>query len=431
MVKKSKYLLIFCLIILLMIIRGDIINFPRKELSSALAENNIQAFQDNLIANNNNSSFQQILNSNRSFAFNLFKQTFKRKAQNNLLISPTSISLALSLLYNGASDATKAEMTNTLELQGLNLTDVNKSYQKLINILQTQEDVNLLIANSLWLKDNFAIQPSFLENNQQYYQAKITELDFELPEAKNLINNWVKESTQGKIDSIIDDIKPEDVLFIINAIYFQGKWQTQFNPDLTKTQSFHSANGQTSDYPLMTQQGKFAYYETDDFQIVSLPYGQSGDISMYILLPQEEISLETFVSQINSQTWQEWQKRLEDKQGLIALPKFSLEDEIDLNNILQDLGMKKAFTNQADFRDLTENKVKVSQVKHKTFLELNEQGTEASASTSIGISLTSLSINQPFQMIINRPFLYLIQDNQTNTILFIGTVQNLNPEMAQ
>lgn len=428
MIKRVKHLLILIITTTLILISSILVRiyFQTGKLPMAMAEENItHNFNNNLIAKNHDYFDQQILNSNRQFAFNLFQQTLKTNNQDNLLISPTSVSLALSLLYNGASGETQQQMSKALALQELDLTEVNKAYQNLLTILQAQTDINLSIANSIWLREGFAIKPSFLENNQQYYQTQVTELDFGQPEAKNIINNWVKESTQGKIDNMIDSIKREDVLFLINAIYFQGKWQSQFNSDLTKTQPFNSANGETINYPLMTQSGNFAYYQTDDFQLINLPYGESGGISMYVLLPQEKISLDTVLTQVNSQTWQEWQNKLEKTQGLIALPKFSLEYDIELNNILTDLGMKNAFTDQADFSNLTESKVKVSQVKHKTFIDVNEEGTEASAATSIGVSITSLPINQPFQMIVNRPFLYIIQDNQTDTILFMGTVNNL------
>jgi serpin B len=366
-----------------------------------------------------------LLNANTKFAFKLFSQTLQEDNEQNVFISPTSVAIALTLLYNGAAGETQQQMAEVLGLQGLQLAEINDAYQQLQEILENQSEVELSIANSLWLKKGFPLESKFLENNQKYYQAEVTELDFNNPNAKTTINNWVSKETKGKIEKIIDSISPENVLFLINAIYFKGTWTTEFEPKLTKEQPFFLDNGETINHPLMSQQGEKMYYENDEFQAVSLPYGKDKRLSMYIFLPKENSNINSFLENLSSESWQVWQENFKQQEGFLSLPKFKLEYEISLNKTLQAIGMTEIFSKKANFKNMTPEKVAVDEVKHKTFVEVNEEGTEAAAVTSIGIRVTSMPINQPFRMIVNRPFFYAIQDNKTGTILFMG--QMLDP----
>jgi serpin B len=366
-----------------------------------------------------------LLNANTKFAFKLFSQTLQEDNEQNVFISPTSVAIALTLLYNGAAGETQQQMAEVLGLQGLQLAEINDAYQQLQEILENQSEVELSIANSLWLKKGFPLESKFLENNQKYYQAEVTELDFNNPNAKTTINNWVSKETKGKIEKIIDSISPENVLFLINAIYFKGTWTTEFEPKLTKEQPFFLDNGETINHPLMSQQGEKMYYENDEFQAVSLPYGKDKRLSMYIFLPKENSNINSFLENLSSENWQVWQENFKQQEGFLSLPKFKLEYEISLNKTLQAIGMTEIFSKKANFKNMTPEKVAVDEVKHKTFVEVNEEGTEAAAVTSIGIRVTSMPINQPFRMIVNRPFFYAIQDNKTGTILFMG--QMLDP----
>lgn len=367
----------------------------------------------------------QLLNSNQKFAFKLFNQL---NSEQNLLISPTSIAIALTLLYNGADGVTKQEMAQTLAIQGITLDEVNQGYRDLQQLLTNNDDIALSIANSLWIRKDFPLKQTFIDNNKKYFQAEVSTLDFNNFETKKIINSWVNNATKGKISEIIDSVKPDDVLFLINAIYFNSNWQKEFDRTLTTKQPFYVEKNKTIDYPLMSQRGKFSYYENKDFQLINLPYGKSGAMSMYILLPQKEVKLTTITTGLNEEIWQQWLSNLTKKEGLIALPKFTLEYKAELNDTLINLGMKTAFNN-ADFSNLTEESIVISEVKHKTFINVDEKGTEAAAVTSIGMNRSSMPINSPFQMIVNRPFLYVIQDNNTGTILFMGTINQLDNSM--
>jgi serpin B len=360
------------------------------------------------------------------FSFKLFSQLQQDPTQ-NLSISPSSVAIALSMLYNGATGDTQQAMAAALELQGMSLDDLNQANADLEKALENADPkVTLTIANSLWGRDGFDFKPDFLQRNQTYYGAKITNLDFNSPDAPAQINGWVNQNTAGKIPQIIDQIDPAEVLFLINAIYFKGDWTAPFNPEQTRERPFQLSDGSTKQQPMMEQQGNYVYLETDQFQAVSLPYGNRR-WSMYIFLPRPESSLSAFQQSLTAENWQTWISQFSRRQGSIQLPKFKIEYETSLNEALQALGMEVAFTaGQAEFANLADQELVISEVKHKTFIEVNETGTEAAAATSIGIALTSLDPNPPFQMQVDRPFFYAIRDHQTGSLLFMGSV--VNPE---
>lgn len=422
MINKKKFIWLLTAIFALITL-----NFTFK----TMAESSINKKIEISSINNNQNIKTNFIQSNNKFGFKLFNSLTSHNSGDNLFISPTSVAIALTLLYNGADGITQEEMAKTLQIQDINLEEVNQSYRNLQQLLTSQKEIELSIANSLWIRQDFPIKQTFIDTNKKYFQAEVTELDFNKPEAKNIINNWVNNATREKIPEIIDSIQPDDVLFLINAIYFQGNWQKEFDSKLTKNQPFFSANGKTIDYPLMSQTGEFNYYENQDFQLINLPYGESGKMSMYILLPQKEVNLTTIINKLNDEHWQEWRSQLIRKKGLISIPKFTLKYETKLNETLENLGMKTAFNNKADFSQLTEEKVAVSEVKHKTFIKVDEKGTEAAAVTSIGIRATSMPVDSPFQMIVNRPFFYVIQDNETGLILFIGNIKKLDNSMIK
>lgn len=361
---------------------------------------------------------QRLLNANNEFAFKLFTQTVQEDENKNVFISPFSVSMALSLLYNGADGETQRQMAEVLELQDLKLIDVNQSYQRLQTFLENKSEVELSIANSIWLRKGFPIESEFLNNNQEYYQAEVTELDFDNFNARTIINNWVKLQTKGKIEEIIDSVEAQSVLFLINAIYFKGTWTNEFDPNLTQAQPFYLNNGEQINHLFMSQKEEKMYYENDDFQAVNLPYGKDKSLSMYIFLPKEKSNLNIFLEKLNRDNWQKWLKEFRQIELLLAIPKFKLDYEIELNKTLQYLGMTDIFNAKANFKNMTPARVIVDKVKHKTFVEVNEEGTEAAAVTSIGIRATSIS--KTVNMIVNRPFFYAIQDQKTGTILFMG-----------
>ena len=372
-----------------------------------------------------NKTEEQLAFANNQFGFELFNQVFNPTRRQNVFISPTSIAIALAMTYNGSNSETQKAMASTLHLTELSLQDINESYHKLQqNWQKADSPVQLSLANSLWVKEGVPFKHKFLKNNREYYSAQITNLNFTNPGAKNIINSWVKEETQGKIERIVNTIDPENILLLINAIYFKGNWANQFDKNLTKVQSFHLSDNFSKPHPLMSQTGKYRYYENEGFQAVSLPY-EGNRLSMYIFLPREESNLATFSQQLTFQNWQQWMKQFRPTEGTVKIPRFQLEYDVILNRALATLGMGIAFeSDRADFSEMTSHSVFIDRLKHKTFVEVNEEGTEAAGVTSVGIGATSINLTQPFAMIVNRPFFCAIRDDRTNAILFMGSIIN-------
>jgi len=364
------------------------------------------------------SAVDEVVSANTRFGFKLFSQLLSQDSS-NVFISPTSIAIALTMLYNGASGETQQAMAQTLELQGISLQDINSANSTLLSALTNPDpDVQVAIANSLWAKQEYPFRKDFLQK-QSLYKAQVTTLDFQSPDATNTINAWVNQNTNGRIEQIVDQINPEDVLFLINAIYFKGRWADEFDPNQTTNEPFFTRGGSTQ-HPMMSQTGRYRYYENEQFQAVSLPYGK-GRLSLYVFLPSENSDLTSFSQQLTSANWEKWLTQFSQREGSIRLPRFQMEYDLTLNDTLKALGMEVAFEDSADFSAMGDN-LALSEVKHKTFVEVNEEGTEAAAVTSGRVMAVSAPIDPPFQMVVNRPFFCAIRDNQTGTILFMGSI---------
>lgn len=366
----------------------------------------------------------EIVAANTRFAFKLYREIAEHDSGNNVFISPASIALALAMTYNGAAGETRRAMASVLELEGLSLEDVNRANAELVDTLAGLDPkVRLAIANSLWARQGVTFDSDFLRRNKTSYHAEIETLDFGNPRAPDTINAWVRKHTEGKIEKILDGIDEGAVLFLINAIYFKGNWSKQFDKRLTRKNDFTLPDGRRVQLSMMSQNGKYQYYEEKDFQAVSLPYG-NGRLSMYIFLPAERSSLATFQRSLDSKRWTAWMSRFEELQGSIALPRFKLEYSATLNEPLKALGMAPAFdAKRADFSAMCpDTQVKIDEVKHKTFVEVNEEGTEAAAVTSVGITLTAFIPERTFNMVVDRPFFCAIRDNQSGTVLFMGAI---------
>ena len=366
------------------------------------------------------------------FAFKLYDQILKH-SNGNTFVSPASVMLALAMTYNGAAGTTREGMARTLEVEGVSVEDVNRAFAELKSALAPADPkVQLKIANSLWVRSGFALDPAFIDRNKQHYAAEIARLDFADPAAAKTINSWVNKNTDGKIDKIVDQINPGDVLFLINAIYFKGQWQFEFKKENTKPDVFRVAGGQQKELPMMSQSGTFFYYKGKDFQSVALPYG-TGRLSMYVFLPEEQKGLDEFQKDLTAQNWETWMKSFHPTPGDLRLPRFKVEWELELNEALKALGMPEAFDPaRADFSEMAKvssgNNLFISQVKHKSFCEVNEEGTTAAAVTSVGVTLTS--VQQPrekFFMKVDRPFFFAIRDNLTRVLLFMGSITNPGP----
>ncbi|MEL6456645.1 MAG: serpin family protein [Cyanobacteria bacterium J06621_15] len=366
----------------------------------------------------------KLVSANTKFGFNLFSQLLVQDKNKNIFVSPSSIALALTMTYNGADGSTQEAMAKALELKGLNLQQVNSNYAELKKSLENPDpEVTLNIANSLWADKKASLKSDFIQNSQEFYQAKIKNLNFADSDTPNKINSWVKENTQGKIEKIVDKIDPNQVLFLLNAIYFKGNWKQEFDQEKTAQFPFYLSSGEEKQHPMMSQSGDYKYYESENFQAVNLPYGENSRVSFYVFLPKQNSDINSFYENLNAANWEKWMSQFASREGFVRLPRFKMDYETTLNDALSALGMEEAFTNNANFSEMGNN-LKISQVKHKTFVEVNEEGTEAAATTSVGIELTSVKIpsQKPFRMIVNRPFFCAIRDNQTGTVLFMGSI---------
>lgn len=368
----------------------------------------------------------RLIAANNDFGFEMFGHVFSaEKSDENIMVSPLSVSLALAMTYNGANNETKTAMEKTLKVYGLSPADINASYFDLVNDLKSLDPKVLLeIANAIYYRNNFGVENNFIKTNQQYYNAEISSLDFSSPDALKTINGWVAQKTHGKIETILDEIKPSHVMFLLNAIYFKGIWTKEFNKKSTEMKPFYLKNGSTIQAETMQRLDTLPYTSNSLFSAVQLSYGMEN-YNMYVFLPEPGKNLQDIVDQLNNDNWQTWMKSFSVKQDVdIKFPKLKYDYEIKLNDVLTEMGMGVAFTGAADFTGINKaGGLYIDYVKHKTFIEVNEEGTEAAAVTIVAIDKNSVG-PQKIAFHVNRPFMYAITEKSTGAVLFIGTVTN-------
>jgi len=375
---------------------------------------------------------QRLVKSGESFGLKLFQEIVRADKDKNVFISPLSVAMALAMTYNGAAGSTEEAMQATLGYAGLNRQEINQSFQSLISLLtHLDPKVKFQIANSIWHRQSFTVEPQFINWNKTYFDAIVSGLDFSDPNSPNVINSWVNENTNGKIPKIIDRIDPLTMMFLINAIYFKGTWTYEFKKEQTVDDWFNSSNSARIPCKMMVQSNDFMYGESDNFQIIDLPYGD-GKFSMTILLPKPNKSMDALIELMNPNRLSDWLGLLGKNHGTLYLPKFKLEWEAMLNDVLTDLGMGIAFSpDQADFTGINKDaklmQLHIQFVKHKTFVQVDEEGTEAAAVTVVGVGITSVG-PRSFVMRVDRPFVFMIRENHSQTVLFIGKV--VRPDQA-
>ncbi len=367
----------------------------------------------------------KIVSADNDFGIKLFREIAKQQEGENIFVSPLSVSMALGMALNGAEGTTREAMENTLELNGLSQQQINGAYQSLIRLLTGLDpQVVFRIANAIWYRNTMTFEADFIAENQKYFNARVQGIDFNAPASVDLINNWVKDNTNGKISKIVDAISPSDVMFLINAIYFKGDWTYEFKKELTTDDKFIKADGSQINCRMMRQENKFLYLETGDFQAVDLPYG-NGDFRLTLFLPQPDVDPEAFVAGITGQQFSQWLGSFSVQDGLLEMPKFRLEYKLLMNDVLKALGMDIAFEPyQANFQGMYQGmpNVFISSVLHKTYVKLDEEGTEAAAVTSITMGATSVGGPGGFHLRADRPFFFVIREKHSNTLLFIGLV---------
>ena len=364
-----------------------------------------------------------VIETNNDFGFTLLNRVMNQDDSPNLMISPASVSIALGMAYNGAETTTRDAFEQVLNYEGLSREEINEITKELINILVTNVEGNLLeIANSMWYDQGFPVEQDFIDLNSNYYDAEVREINFRTANAVKIINDWVSANTHGKIDEIIDAIDPAMMMILINAIYFNCVWDVEFDPEDTREQPFYredlSLYGQVK---MMEMKNTFNVAFTDQFGAVELPY-KNNKYSMYLFLPSESSSVKKLAEMLDSKTWNAWLEKFSEREKFtVTMPKFKFEYERSLAEDLKSMGLEVAFTDMADFSGISPVDLLISDVIHKTYIDVNEEGTEAAAVTAIVFETTSIGPVNGIRL--DRPYLFAITENSSKSIIFIGKVK--------
>lgn len=354
------------------------------------------------------------IESRTGFALALFRNTVASQDKDaNVLVSPFSAGTALSMLAEGAEGQTREELVSAMGGQ---------LFPSDLLAVDTIADVRS--ANSAWLRSGFHVKDTYSSLLEQTYGAMIAEKDFSSPQTVDAINSWCSENTEGRITEIVDQISPDMMLFLVNALYFKAPWQNEFNPAVTADRTFHGSAGDKQ-VPMMTMTKHLSYAEADGSQLVELPY-KGGRYSMLVMLPQSGLSIDDVVAGLSEQNFRTALDMLGRRKVHLTLPRFKFDTDLVLNSILMEMGVKKVFSTSAELDGISDARICVDQVRQKCFIEVNEEGSEAAAVTSIGLKLTSAPTFEPIvEMNVDRPFLFAIADRTSDNILFIGRVMNI------
>jgi serpin B len=365
-----------------------------------------------------------VLSASNQFSFALWRQVNTTQHDTNVFMSPLSASFALGMTLNGAANQSFDEMRTGLQLGTQPLGGIDTGYKSLIGLLTSLDPaVTMSIANSVWYRNGFVVNQPFLDDGANYFNAVIKPLDFDdVNGSLATINGWVNTQTKGKIPTILDAITRDDVMFLVNAIYFKGSWRDRFDPTQTQTAPFHAASGDQS-AQLMHRTGAMSYAEMPGYQAVDLPYGNSA-FTMTVLLPKGGQTVESVAASLDAPSWQGLTSALRPGMVDLYLPKVKMSWDRNLIPDLESLGMHVPFTDGADFSRMTPSSVFISKVKQKAFVSIDEEGTEAAAVTIVGVDLTSAPAVTTMR--VDRPFIFMIRERLSGAILFMGKIVRTN-----
>lgn len=366
---------------------------------------------------------KEVVDSANRFAFDIIKPIIgETKGSENLMISPFSITSALSMVLNGAAGETFDAVRHTLRYDGKTIEEVNETYLRLMkDMIPVDPRVVMEIANSVWVEKRLVVKEPYIDALKRWYLAEARNIDVTDPNAVEIINGWIEEKTHDRIQDMLDYLSPDLAMLLINAIYFDGKWRYQFDAGDTQNRPFYITPGESVQVPMMYQEENFAVALTGNATLVELPYGQ-GNYSMVVMLPDEGVSLTEAAATLNSEDWAEWMHQLSygTTEVHLSLPKFEYEYKRELKDDLVALGMGIAFSEDADFSNITDQGIMISRVIHQTYIKTDEEGTEAAAATVVEFEFTSVPSTTVVN--VNRPFLYFIRETTTGTIVFMGQV---------
>lgn len=381
---------------------------------------------------------EALVRSHNAFAIELFKE-ISLTVSENMCLSPYSVTSALAMPMSGAQGNTLSQMQKMLHLK-IAQEKVDETFAKLNQKLfsrssETSSDLRLIQANSLWVQSGLPINQVFAANMDKFYRGFFRREDFanQVETSRSDINNWVREKTLGKIPMLFaqGEITSQTRMVLVNTLYLKARWAHQFSPQLTHQEPFFGDDDSTLSVLMMVNVGEYPYFDTTNFSMIKLPYitqrNQNAQLAMLILLPHTKGNLGNILKEINPSILQTWLLSMKSERVQLMLPKFKISSSFELNGVLSKLGMVEAFTDKADFTGISTTPLKISLVKQKTFIDVDEDGTEAVASTGVSmIKKSSMMEGAPIIFTADHPFVYVIYDQGTGTILFMGKVLNPN-----
>ncbi len=362
-----------------------------------------------------------LINSENSFAFDIFSKVLNQAGDLNTIISPLSISYALSMTVNGAANSTRDSILKALKISDISMADLNKSYKDLTaSLVSVDSRVIMDIANSVWTEKDFSVKAPFVDILTSYYDAQAKSFDKTDPTVPTQINSWISDHTNGLIKNMISQLDSNIVMLLINAIYFKGMWKTQFDASSTTSRTFTKPDGSTENVPTMYESENQKVYRGNGFYVAEIPYGQ-GNYVMDILLPDNN-DLSAVSGSLTADNLSTWTASLTSTKVNLYLPKFKYGYNIDLKNVLSLMGMGIAFTDAADFSNISDIGLLISKVLHEAYIQTDEEGTEAAAATVVEIEPTMVGPVEPITIDVNHQFIYLIREVTTNSVIFMGKV---------
>ncbi len=359
------------------------------------------------------------------FGFDVLRQLTSQRPGTNVFISPTSIAVALAMTSNGANGTTRDAILRTLHADTQPLEAFNAANRELAEQISKTTAVQLAMANALWLQQDLSVNPAFQQGLQTSYEAQAQTLNFRNSAAAvQTINAWVAKHTNDRIERLLDQVDPSTVAMLTNAIVFKGKWTLPFDPKSTQPHEFKPANGAALKVPMMQNSAEYAYYaDGKGLQAIRLPYADRS-FAMYVVLPQGSSQMQSFLQQLTPDTFTALISSLHPQRGTIELPRFTIDYDATLNAVLTKLGMGIAFGNNANFDGICKTpRIQISEVRHASFLKVDEEGTEAAAATSVGMRAMAVRIEPPpFHMVVDHPFFLAIRDERNGQLLFTGAI---------
>jgi serpin B len=372
-------------------------------------------------------SAPEVIDSNNAFGIELFTKVALEE-DGNIMLSPLSASIALTMVLNGSGGNTYAQLKETLKYpEDLEIADINEAYKSLVKqLLEADPKVKIAIANALFYRLGFDIKAAYLATMSNDFDAQIQGLDFDHPSALTTINQWANDNTFGKIPKVLDEISGNAVMFLMNALYFKGDWSYQFDKTQTEPRPFYLSSGSSIDVSTMLGEVGAKIVYGSDYKVLEMPYGRTN-FTMVVVVPNE--NLNDFYAGFNAEVWSEITNSIDNypdfSTTVVYMPKFSFSFETQLKDHLIAMGMIDAFTPFiADFSGITDSPIFVSFVQQNTFVDVNEEGTEAAAVTTVGFAFTSVGPNEPPVFTIDKPFIFLLRERTTNTLMFIGKIEN-------